>query len=646
MKLKRYLAPVVFGAALLGACADDPTGLAPAESAPAPRVLGLVEITFTGVGTPQMSASISPVGASAGGARFAVSPAVVGEDGRTGLQIGGRSASTLEAGGQRYLQAVFQVRNASADGVAYTTARSNVSFIPVGTATTLAGTPVSRFRKQDGTEAAAEIAQQLRPTGAVAADANGGTRSQYPDVLQLFTEQEVAGIDMGSAPGVTNRFPYGFVVRRVGSASTRALPAAPAPGQFDGAVTFGYRFPIQDNPADNPFTISVMALAVEEAETHVSQSLEEQNAVGRAEFQARAASLSAAAVSLLPGAGFTGSAIPRTLCNVRTAGTAGSASTVLGPCQQPSLLAVECTATLGTPSVTCGGSAYVHLQTSNLTVAGGIVEFDLTVQNLLNEGIGTPDGVRVDTAAIPVVFTSEPAVTGGTGTATVANADGLRPSQPFFRFDQKLVRDEVSAARTVRIAYDPGVTSFRFTLAVKAEIQPLLVINEFLANVRNPVLDSDGEWIEVYNAGGLPVQMEGMLIADSTASGRRPYHRIASPLLVQPGGYVVLGRSSNTAFNGGVPVDYAYGGALDLGNALDAIKLSRPYASSDTLTLDRAQYSQATISAQDGISRELKNPGLDNSNADGPAWADALVIAVYGSGGRGTPRAQNSAYTP
>jgi hypothetical protein len=48
----------------------------------------------------------------------------------------------------------------------------------------------------------------------------------------------------------------------------------------------------------------------------------------------------------------------------------------------------------------------------------------------------------------------------------------------------------------------------------------------------------------------------------------------------------------------------------------------------------------------DGVSRELKNPALDNSNMDGSNWANALVTAVYGPGGRGTPKAQNSTYTP
>jgi len=41
-----------------------------------------------------------------------------------------------------------------------------------------------------------------------------------------------------------------------------------------------------------------------------------------------------------------------------------------------------------------------------------------------------------------------------------------------------------------------------------------------------------------------------------------------------------------------------------------------------------------------------ENPALDNANMDGSNWAAASVTAVYGAGGQGTPKAQNSAFTP
>lgn len=333
------------------------------------------------------------------------------------------------------------------------------------------------------------------------------------------------------------------------------------------------------------------------------------------------------------------------------------------------LQVLDCKANVALASVSCsrplmsgpnlnivgGQNTNVRLTSSNVTADGGtgIFQFEVTVQNLLNEAMGTPDGVTLDTAGISVFFFQGPTVTSGTGTVAVANADGTRefnaPNQPFFRYNEILSKDEVSAVKTWQLVYDPGVQTFTFRVYVAAELQPLLVINELLANPAGacpPVCDASAEWFEVYNAGSLEVEMQGMVVADSAPSGRRPYHLIGSSLIVPAGGYVVLGNSTNTTSNGGVPVDYAYGSALALANSLDALKISRVYGASDTLTIDRTQYASAAISAQNGISRELINPALDNSNMDGSNWADALVTAVYGPGGRGTPKAQNSTYTP
>jgi hypothetical protein len=257
----------------------------------------------------------------------------------------------------------------------------------------------------------------------------------------------------------------------------------------------------------------------------------------------------------------------------------------------------------------------------------------------------------LDTAGIAAVITAGPTVTGGTGTAAFANADGARDygsgAKPYFAWHEQLATDAVSAPKMWELRYGAGVTAVEFRVAVLAEVQPLLVINEIMVNPATST-DSTGEWFEVYNRGRLPVQMQGMLLSDSAAaSGPRAPHRIADPLMVPRGGYVVLGNSTNTSLNGGAPVDYAYGGtALRFSNGFStALKISRVYGTS-TLTIDYAQYAQAAISAKGGVSRELRNPLLDNGDIDGPSWADAWVTFVYGSGGRGTPKAQNSTYVP
>jgi hypothetical protein len=340
-----------------------------------------------------------------------------------------------------------------------------------------------------------------------------------------------------------------------------------------------------------------------------------------------------------------------------------AARTPMAAAPSHSLQELLCTATR--TSVSCsparqlgGRGAIVGNQGTNVKLTSSNVNydavtdtfsFDVTVQNLMNESIGTPDGVVADTNGIRVFFNSGPSVTVGSGEVTVANADGTdaftASNQPYFQYNQILAKDQVSDAHTWKLIVPEEAASFTFTLFVESDIQYLLVVNELLVNPAGTTIETNGDWVEVYNAGSLKVDMKDLVIADSAASGRRPYHLINQSLVVQPGAYVVLGTTTNTANNGGATVDYSWGGAVNLSNSLDAFKIARVYGT-DTLTIDRTQYAQASLSAQDGVSRELKNPALDNSNMDGSNWGSASATAVYGSGGRGTPKAQNSVYTP
>ena len=301
--------------------------------------------------------------------------------------------------------------------------------------------------------------------------------------------------------------------------------------------------------------------------------------------------------------------------------------------------------------ITGGQNTNVKLTSSNVSYNSGtgIYQFDVTVQNLMNEAMGTPDGTVPDPEGIQVFFSNGPNVTSGTGSMSVANADGTGTftgtNQPYFAYNEILAHNQVSSAKTWQLQVTGSVSTFNFVVYVETDLQYLLVINEVLSNPGGTITDANGEWFELYNAGTRPVNLQNLVIADSAASGRRPYHLISASLVVPSGGYVVLGNTTNTTNNGGVTVDYAYGAALALANSLDAVKIARVYGT-DTLTIDRTQYASAAVSAQNGISRELKNPALDNGNMDGSNWADALVTAVYGPGGRGTPKAQNSTFTP
>jgi hypothetical protein len=304
----------------------------------------------------------------------------------------------------------------------------------------------------------------------------------------------------------------------------------------------------------------------------------------------------------------------------------------------------------GSAVVIGGQGVYMQLTSSNLSydTISQIYQFDGTVKNLMNEAMGTPDGTTADPGGIQVFFRTGPTTTSGTGTVSVDNEDGTATftaaNQPYFAYHEILAKNQTSAPRTWRLIVPPTVLSFTFTLYVETDVQYLLVINEVLVNPGGTILDANGEWFEVYNAGTRPVQMQDLLISDSVAAGRRPYQRITSSLTVPAGGYVVLGTNADTTLNGGVPVDYDYAN-ISLANSVAALKISRVYGS-DTLTVDRTAYASGTISARNGFSRELTNPSLDNVNMDGGNWADVNTAAIYGSGGRGTPRAQNSTFVP
>ena len=306
-------------------------------------MLGLVEVTLSGIGTGAMQASARPVAPfAAGGVPGGVSPGttasglhlalntVPGGDGSIQLapvSTGSFTTGTRGSDGERYLYATFEVRNAQSDGTVYSDARQNLTFLAVSTASTITGTPISQMKLFDGSDAAATIAAAFQPTGAVEQDRTGSVETRFPDVLQVLTETEATAV---SAPVGTKVFPYGFVVSNPNDPTSRTLPGGPAAGQFDGVVTFAFKVPLQATSAQDPFTVSAMFLAVDDDQTRLTQSVEEQAGSAESALETRATSLGASALTLLPrGDAFLGSDAQRVVCSVRTAGAAGSATATL-----------------------------------------------------------------------------------------------------------------------------------------------------------------------------------------------------------------------------------------------------------------------------------------------------------------------------
>ncbi len=163
-----------------------------------------------------------------------------------------------------------------------------------------------------------------------------------------------------------------------------------------------------------------------------------------------------------------------------------------------------------------------------------------------------------------------------------------------------------------------------------------LVITEILFDPA-AVGDGAGEWFEVYNAAGASVDLEGLEIFDTDATTQGDLVIVGESLIVQAGSYTVFGRY-DTAGNGGVTLDYAYGRDHTLTNAADELFLGNGTDTIDSVAWDNG----ATFPDPTGASIAL-DPGSTNAtdNDDGDNWCAAL--STFGDGDLGTPGIVNDA---
>lgn len=150
-----------------------------------------------------------------------------------------------------------------------------------------------------------------------------------------------------------------------------------------------------------------------------------------------------------------------------------------------------------------------------------------------------------------------------------------------------------------------------------------LVISEVMADPA-AVPDERGEWIEVANPGHEPVFLQGWTLASGSGRG----HVISRPLVVAPGGAVVLARDGEPAANGGVQPLYVYGGGVALGNSSGWVALRDPSGE----TVDSVAWSR---SPRRGASWALVHPDQPHADIGGPAWE--VSAEPFGKGDRGSP---------
>ena len=317
-----------------------PTPVTPAvtESMPttSPQPLGLVEVTITGIGGQTTTASAKSLSPGSDQAATGVTPksAAVATLVSTGIDMAPLNqqsfdVGTSSTGGTRYVYATFKVRNAQACSTPgscspYTVARKNLTLVPAVSDRTIAMSPFSAIANADGSSADPALATQLKPTHGMAYD--GTTLSVQPGLesLQFYSENEVAVFPL--LKEVRTLLPYSFVVRSSASTTSRALPANPASGQFDGLVTIAFKLPLSASQGENPYTVSLLFEVIDDANTRVSESVEEATLTTGAGALARAQMLGANDLVSLGLGGLLDIDNGNPICTVRLAGTAASPS--------------------------------------------------------------------------------------------------------------------------------------------------------------------------------------------------------------------------------------------------------------------------------------------------------------------------------
>lgn len=170
-----------------------------------------------------------------------------------------------------------------------------------------------------------------------------------------------------------------------------------------------------------------------------------------------------------------------------------------------------------------------------------------------------------------------------------------------------------------------------------APVSRAVVINEIMADPFGD--DTNQEWIELYNPGNSTVNLAGWAVRDC---GTQIVRLIGPEAVIPAKGYLVIGMSSDTTDNGGVPVDFEYGvNGFYLPNTVGSVLLYDGEAANAVL-IDQARYSRFgdwSQVFQSGRSIERKGASTDGTKV--LSWQRGTV--KFGAAdNRGTPGARNT----
>ena len=168
------------------------------------------------------------------------------------------------------------------------------------------------------------------------------------------------------------------------------------------------------------------------------------------------------------------------------------------------------------------------------------------------------------------------------------------------------------------------------TATVLSPLPGDIVITEFLA-APEAVSDVAGEWVELFNTRYHDLDLLGFELHDDGADS----HFIGATLVIPAGGRVLLARNDDVSSNGGVVVDYQYGG-FDLDELSDEIVVSFLGTEIDRVELDGSTWSGGLPGSAWALDPDLGDP--DATVNDMPtAWCRSAEAQAGLGSDFGTP---------
>jgi len=253
-----FLLPLLLALTATTACDDKvPTNLVSQKPNALQRVVGVAEVTFHDLNTPAISATIRLGTSIADLDQLRANPAAANTltTIRLDLITVGEFLDTPAGGPDtRNIHATFGLSNTQVGTLVFDPARENLAFVPVQTTATIPGTPFSALRKADGSTVSNPFAHQVTATALTALDEVGKIVTVDDRTLQPLNNPGIQ-----NTTGAQHIFPFGFVVLRP------PVVAGFPPSPFAGVVTFAFQLPEAAQAADNPTTMSVLFLIVDDA---------------------------------------------------------------------------------------------------------------------------------------------------------------------------------------------------------------------------------------------------------------------------------------------------------------------------------------------------------------------------------------------